>query len=333
MTNKFIFVYFIDDKMLDPQIGMFADLGMQKNVEFLPVFKRYTNAVMRFLIKIIFSRKLNMIFKNPLKKYFYTFDKFKINKTKNIYFIIPTMSLTKIDIDYLKKIKKENENAKLVLLILDSLNASSMHLKCLDNKIYDKVWDLILTFDENDAQKYKFHYLGYSYYSSFYEIEASDKISDIYYIGLLKGNREPLIASIYDECKKNGLKPNINIVSQIRKKINNSNLTTITKHKTYPEVISAIKSTNCILEVLQEGQESQSIRYFEAVVYNKKLLSNNPNLEKLPFYDERYMKYFEKVEDIDWEWIAKREDIDYKYDNEFSPIHMLEQIEKYFERK
>ena len=125
--------------------------------------------------------------------------------------------------------------------------------------------------------------------------------------------------------------PNINIVTEHIQKIKNSSLNTISNSINYLKVIAEIKSTNCILEVLQEGQNVQSIRYFEAVVYNKKLLSNNPNLKKLPFYDERYMKYFENVNDIDWQWVQKKEMIDYKYNNEFSPIHMIEMIEKYFE--
>ena len=37
-------------------------------------------------------------------------------------------------------------------------------------------------------------------------------------------------------------------------------------------------------------------------------------------YDERYMKYFHTINDIDIEWIKTKESIDYGYDGRFSPL-------------
>ena len=98
----------------------------------------------------------------------------------------------------------------------------------------------------------------------------------------------------------------------------------------YWQVLECVQGANCILEVLQEGQEAQSIRYFEAVVYNKKLLTTNRHLSELPFYDGRYMKYFEKPEDIDPAWVKEEEKIDYGYRNEFSPLHLIDYIKENF---
>lgn len=67
-----------------------------------------------------------------------------------------------------------------------------------------------------------------------------------------------------------------------------------------------MKSTNCILEILQEGQYQQSIRYFEAIIYNKKLLTNNKNVKNLPYFDERYMRYFSSITDIDLSGLKKK---------------------------
>ena len=70
----------------------------------------------------------------------------------------------------------------------------------------------------------------------------------------------------------------------------------------------------------------QSLRYFEAIVYNKKLLTNNPEVVELPYYDERYMRVFESIEDIDVDWVKAIEKIDYKYKGEFSPLGIIEYI-------
>lgn len=332
-TARYIFVVNPFDQLLDPKVGLFKDWYIQNkyNIKFRSVYKNFNSFIIRFLMRVIFANKLNIIF-SPLKNLLYSFDKEIVNEEDTVYFIIPTMSAIKINIDYLKLIK-EKKNFKFILLIIDSLNAHSVHLKYLDKKIYSDVWDLILSFDEFDCKKNGFQYLGYFYYSSFDEIIPSKIKSDIYYIGAFKpgAKRELIISDIYDQCIKNNLIANITVVSKKSKKFCNTNLKISKSTKKYLDVIAEIKSTNCILEVLQEGQKVQSIRYFEAVVYNKKLLSNNPNLKKLPFYDERYMKYFENVDDIDWQWVQKKEIIDYKYNNEFSPLHMIEMIEKYFE--
>ena len=98
----------------------------------------------------------------------------------------------------------------------------------------------------------------------------------------------------------------------------------------YENVVSNILSANCILEMVAKGQNVQTARYYEAVCYNKKLLTNNPNIKELSFYNPKYMQHFESVEDIDFEWVKRRELIDYHYNNEFSPNHILGKLEELF---
>lgn len=66
--------------------------------------------------------------------------------------------------------------------------------------------------------------------------------------------------------------------------------------------------------------------FFEAVVYNKKLLINNENIIEFPFYNSRFMRVFKKVEDIDWKWVKSKEKVDYHYDGSFSPLKFIEEI-------
>ena len=101
----------------------------------------------------------------------------------------------------------------------------------------------------------------------------------------------------------------------------------------YEKVISQTMATNCIFEVLQDNQYGQSLRYFEAVCFNKKLLTNNKNIKNLPFYNEKYMKIFEEIDDIDYDWVKKREEINYNYNNEFSPIFLIDKIDELYKNK
>ncbi len=94
----------------------------------------------------------------------------------------------------------------------------------------------------------------------------------------------------------------------------------------YRNIIAEVKRSNCLLEVVREFQDDPSYRYYEAVCYNKKLLTNNKRIVNFPFYNPEYIHVFEKPEDIDWDWVKERIPIDYGYDGRFSPSHLFDEV-------
>lgn len=139
--------------------------------------------------------------------------------------------------------------------------------------------------------------------------------------------------SLYEKCIAENIQTNFYLIDNpknIRKHRlhNQKGLCFDSRDVLYEEVISDVLSTNCILEFVAKGQKAQTARYYEAVCYNKKLLTNNPSVKDLQFYDPRYIQYFETIDDIDFAWIKKKEKVDYHYNGEFSPIHALEKLEK-----
>ena len=327
---NYIFITLPNEKVLDIENGIFKDLKNCTNLKFVSVYRKSKNGIINFCKRIIFSDKINSYIKISFKKWLYDFLPKIINKKEEYCFIIPTAVLNKIELSYIYKLKKEYANFKFVLLIIDSIEAHSPHLKFAKKKIFTDIWDARLTFDKFDAKKYNFQYFGYSYYSNFNDVEANKDVSDIYYIGRFKGGRENFIGEIFDFLK-NKVHCKFKILVK-NKQDKNYGFEVLDQPLTYPEVISDVKSTNCILEILQNDQKTQSLRYFEAVAYNKKLLSNNPNLHKLPFYNPKYMKHISSVADIDWEWVKKKEKIDYHYNNEFSPTNLLTFLDNYFKK-
>ena len=95
----------------------------------------------------------------------------------------------------------------------------------------------------------------------------------------------------------------------------------------YKEVLESTLKANCILEIVRPGQVGFTLRTFEAVVYNKKLLTNNENIKDFKFYNPQYMKIFKKIEDIDWKWVHETLNVDYHYDDSFSPLRFIKEIE------
>ena len=85
-------------------------------------------------------------------------------------------------------------------------------------------------------------------------------------------------------------------------------------------------NSNCILELMNDNQAGNTLRFKEAVCYNKKLLTNNRAAFDSPYYDERYIRVFDDVSEIDPEWIAQKCAVDYCYGGEYSPQRLLEMI-------
>ena len=95
----------------------------------------------------------------------------------------------------------------------------------------------------------------------------------------------------------------------------------------YKTVLNNLQNSKCILEILRDKQRGPSLRYFEAVCYNKKLLTNNPAIIDFPYYDERYMRVFSKPEDIDINWIKEDiSNVDYHYKGDFSPTKLIDYL-------
>lgn len=243
-------------------------------------------------------------------------------------FVLPKQMLLKLS---------ERQNVSLALLLMDSFHASSPTAVNLRDVCFEKIWKKVYTFDKNDAKEFGFEHIGLCYYSTSKflprNLRKKNK-SDVFFIGGLKGARENLILSLFKKCESHNVKADfvLSCIDKNQWKNRNfpNNITCIKKWIPYSKVLSKAARTNCIVEILQKNQFSQSVRYFEALVFNKKLLTNNPNIFELPYYDERYMKYFKSVEDIDFEWLKKKETVNYGYNNEFSALHLTQIIEADF---
>ena len=332
MSEKFIFCFVDKDEN-----GIFKDLTAdvaQSKIEYWPSHKFAKGKINQFIKSVLLSMTLNSKFHVPFQEVYYNLHHYPFKKEDDYYVILPSTSISQYSLCYLKKFKQKNSNVHLIALLTDSMHASSPHLNLVRDKLFSDVWYKVLTYDKYDAKEYGFTWFGYTYYSDFTHIKPSNKISDIYYIGFEKGHREGKIADIYEYLKQNDVDACFKVIHKKGDEFVKGSSLAYTQNKIpYPQVISEIQSTNCILEMLQENQESQSLRYFESIVFNKKLLSNNKHLSELPYYNEKYMKYFDKIEDIDPNWVKEKTNIDYGYKGEFSPIYLIDFIQSLIEKE
>ena len=184
-----------------------------------------------------------------------------------------------------------------------------------------KEYDLIVTDEKQDADMYGLVYLPDPFYNPYKKIPKI--INDICFVGADKG-REKILSQIAKDAEKNNVKCNFKIIGD-RKKRNNLQYV---NYMSYTDIIKQDMQSNCILEILQPGQDSYTLRLQEAICLGKKLLTNNTKVIHEKYYDPQYIKVFQKVDEIDWNFVTKQEKVDYKYQGDYSPVIFINIIEQ-----
>lgn len=279
-----------------------------------------------YRLVILFERYVT---ESRYKHFFYQYsDLFELASQVN-HIVIIDGALNKINICELEKCRRLNSNVKFSLYLINSIKAQSPIMRNVRPKIGQFKWDNIFTFDEEDAKKYGYRHLGFNYYSAHNIDSVPNSVahSDVFFVGGLKGGRTNFIYDIYSFLNSKKVICDFYLMpfgNQPVKEL--PGIYYYRGWRPYEDILEHVQQTNCIIEIMQEGQAGATLRYFEAVCMNKKLLTNNPYIASFPFYNPKWMRIFSSLEDIDMEWIRSREKIDYGYNGEFSPVHLIDYL-------
>ena len=313
--------FFLRDLLARPEVSLFY------------VSKPLKNPLLHKIRRVHTSTVATKYFEPPLKSIWYEKDLMAmIPEDQPFGLIFQISSMLHIGLKTLRRIRAKYPKVRFILLLVDSMHASSWSMQYAKRYIRDFGWDLILSFDKSDCEEFGFTYIGMSYYTMLDKDPEAAVENDLYYIGALKKEEERLrdINDTYSWCSGRGVNCAFTVLTGMQDAPLAEGINGIRTPITYEEVIREVQRTNCILELVQKGQSNQTLRYMEAICYNKKLLTNNPGITELPYYDPRYMKIFENPSDIDTEWVKAREDVDFQYKGDFSPAHLLDIIEEKF---
>ena len=291
----------------------------------------FNSRFIKFIHKVIFSGKFRKYFRwlpQRIWEKYHVLNYIHVEPGDKHYILLAYgTDLDRLHFPHLlRKFKKKyGDSVCLVLLLFDSVDSPLMKNGWKNIVSQSQVFDIVASYDKCDSAKYGFMH----FYDSYAErkVVPSNETSDIFFVGGDKG-RGKLLHDIAKHLSSNGVDVDIR-VGGIDDNMLTKGLSKLTKYLTYDNTLGHVLTTNCILEVLCEGQSSSSLRYYEAVVYNKKLLTNDPNIVSMPYYNPDTMKYFKTPEDIDIEWVKKKEEIDYHYKGEFSISHLFTQIMNY----
>lgn len=285
------------------------------------------NIIFYLFYKIHHSGIINRLINLPFKRLWFGFY-FK-NNFKNlnpICFIFFSRNLTLEKYGYLEFLRRKYPDSKFVCFFSDLMN-THVEIDILEIK---KLFDLVISYDLGEANKYDVEYHPTVYSKTL--IEQNDKIkkSDVYFLGAVK-NRFAKIILIYKYLKRKGLKCEFYLTNvKPEEQIHDEGLHYISQ-MTYQENLQHVLKTECILEIMQSNATGYTMRTWEAIMYDKKLLTDNTAINNAPFYNTTNIFVFENIENLEdnklfFENFSRK--ADHQYKENISPIKLLEFIEK-----
>jgi len=143
----------------------------------------------------------------------------------------------------------------------------------------------VFTFDPGDAQRYGLTLVKQVYrpVESFRESVPDD--FDIYFLGKDKHRFERL-QSLGETWRAQGLRIRLQVIAEPGERHPESAVVDVRPDALgYRENMALIQRSRCLLELVQANQTGLTIRCLEAMFFDRKLITNNPQVKHLPFYD------------------------------------------------
>lgn len=153
-----------------------------------------------------------------------------------------------------------------------------------------KDWfDMVVVFEAKDAKKYNLKYLPMTF--DYLPVRPYEIESDFFFVGggNLQKKRLRKIMELYDILTKKGYQCDF-WLSDIPRELQYNLAGVHYGYLPFEETLSHIKSTKCIVEIVQNGMSSSTIRYVESVLYGKHLLTNAETTKEDDVYGE-YRKH------------------------------------------
>lgn len=288
------------------------------------------NTFQKIVSKIHFSEKINRRVNLPLKDIWndkYSLSNYEFKPNEKYWIIMLNGTLKKYySKSYLQAIKEKNTNVKMCLVMYD--NTTNPSSKAAMNLV--DVFDIVFSFDKNDCNIYGFEHIFSTLSYPAFVTKDTKYVSDVFFVGY-PGGREEILFSTMKKLLT-AIQNCLFIVPGLK---SGEKIPGVQYDKTisYVDELMFTYNTNCVLEVLREGQTGISLRTCEAIMFNKKLLTNNKAIMEMPFYDPRYIQVFSQAEEIDIDFVNSNVIPDYHYDGMFSPVKILQRLSEINEIK
>lgn len=276
---------------------IFNDLKSVDDVEIISNPLVYNNCpkFLQLLHRVHYNGRLNRFIEIPYKNYWNRWYSPNSKTEKPICFIFMMTWLNPVYEPFFLYLKSTFSNCMIVLYLEDIISSRAEGAFSYD--ILNKYIDKVISYDKNEAINN-----GYYYYPTFMSKIAlphnsNSQKKDLFFCGAAK-NRYSQILEMYRKVKDSGLTIDCSIarLSPNEKRYESEDITYIDYVWPYSTYLEHLESCNCIVELMQPNASGYTLRTWEALIFNKKLITNNKAILTAPFYRPEQFLYTESFE-------------------------------------
>jgi hypothetical protein len=221
------------------------------------------------------------------------------------------------------------KNSKQVMIFYDQIEGEhglKNRFSFFDVDNLKESMDKLLTYHRGDSLKYEIEYRDMVYSDLSDEMPFAEIMYDIAFVGYAK-NRLEKIYAVYDRLSAAGYRCNFWLVGVDKEQQRNEVGLKYVGLTSYEEYLRLLAQSRAVLEVCDEGDES-TLRYYESVLYHKKLLTDDKSVLQKKYFNKANMYYYSCAEDIQPEWLKEPME-EYNYGSEYSPDKLLDYLNCY----
>lgn len=248
-----------------------------------------TNKLVKCLHRLHHSVKLNTICRLPWKQIWYPcyYQQQYPNFSEPNCFVFGMAHMSyNYYREYVFYVKKKYPTCKCVLFLQDrvvSYYDSYTHQPLLPNEF--KQFDLVISYSPKDAAKYDLLYHP-TVFSNVVVPPSDLPETDVYFVGKAKERLNDILA-IYDQLTQRGYCCDFHITEVSQEKQVQKHGITYNQPMTYMQNLQHVVKAKYLLELMAGEADGCSFRTWEAMRYNKILLTNNQSVLQTPFYDAK----------------------------------------------
>lgn len=179
--------------------------------------------------------------------------------------------------EYLLWLRENNPNSKIILFytnpVKNTIDPTSISNECCEK------WSC----DKNDCDRYGMHWEEFGFYFKHLKINKQNPKYDVLYIGRDKG-RAPLLFALKETFEKMNLKVNIHIVAD--RKYKRFSKPYYKKAMKYDKVRELVGKSRSIVNLVTGAQTGVTIRVYESIFNEIKLVTDNEELCKFDLYEK-----------------------------------------------
>lgn len=228
---------------------------------------------------------------------------------------------------FVEYLRTHYPGCKCVLFLQDVNNAKRLDMPCVK-----KTFDHVMLFERNYAKQCGIEYYPLVYCEGMTEYHPTERPIDLLFVGGAKGRYEKLKA-IYDRLSKEGVNCQF-YLSRIDQEVLQSNSGIhIVDNVAYKDNIMLLKQAKCVLDIIPEGSNCNTLRMSEAICYGNRVLTNNMYITREEYYSPELISVYSSADDINVSFFKKPyTEADYCYKEKISPVALLRHLDDVFAR-